>query len=76
MNWVMERERERVAEDCLGPRRPKSEIREGIMGEDINVVNGRTFIFDYCTSMIGRHSVGVVFLDLHCKPIVCCLSVS
>ena len=72
----MERERERVGEDCPGSGRPKREIRDGVMGEDINVFNGRTFIFDYCTCMIGQHSVGVVFPYLHCKPIVCCLSVS
>ena len=55
-------------------RRGKS--KDGVVGEDINVFNGRTFIFDYCTCMIGRHSVGVVFLDLHCKLVVCYLSVS
>ena len=72
----MERERERVGENFPGPRRPKREIQDGTMGEDINVFNGQKFIFDYCTYMIGRHSVGVIFLDLHCKPIVCYLSVS
>ena len=72
----MERERKRVGEDCPSPRRPKREIRDGVMGEDINVFNGQTFIFDYCTCMIGRHSVGVIFLDLHRKPVVCCMSVS
>ena len=72
----MERERERVGEDCPCPRKPKREIRDGVMGEDINVFNGKTFIFDYCTCMIGQHSVGVVFLDMHCKPVVCYLSVS
>ena len=56
--------------------RPKREIRDGVVGEDINVFNGQTFIFDYCTCMIDRHSVGVIFLDLYCKPVVCCLSVS
>ena len=72
----MEREHDRVGKDCPGPRRPKRKIRDGVMGEDTNIFNGRTFIFDYCTCMIGRHSVGVVLLDLNCKPIVCCLSVS
>ena len=72
----MEREYERVGEDCSGLGRLKKEIRDSAMGEDSNVFNGRTFIFDYCTCMIGEHSVGVVFLDLHCKPVVCCLSVS
>ena len=57
----MEREHERVGEDCTGQGRPKREIRDGVMGEDINVLNGRTFIFDYCTCMIGLHNVGVVF---------------
>ena len=72
----MERERERVGEDCHGLGRPKREIQNGEVGENINVLNGRTCTFHYCTCMIGRHSVGVVFLDLHCKPVVCCLSVS
>ena len=72
----MERERERVGGDCPSPRRLKREIQDGAMGQDINVFNGRTFIFDYCTCMIGRHSVCVVFLDLYCKPVVCCLIVS
>ena len=49
MNWVMERERERVGEDCLGRGRPKREIRDGVMDEDTNVSNGRTFMSDYCT---------------------------
>ena len=72
----MERERERVGEDCPSQGRPKREIWDGVMGEDINVFNGRKFIFDHCTCMIGRHNVGVVFFDLHYKPVVCCLSVS
>ena len=72
----MERERERVGEDCPSIGRLKREIRDGVMDENINVFNGQTFIFDYCTCMIGRHSVGVVLLDLHCKPFVCYLSVS
>ena len=72
----MERERERVGEDCPSQGRPKREIWDGVMGEDINVFNGRTLIFNYYTCMIGGHSVDVVLLDLHCKPIVCCLSVS
>ena len=72
----MEGERERVGDDCPGRGRPKREIRDGEVGENINVFNGQTFILDYCTCMIGRHSVGVVFLDLHCKPVVCCRSVS
>ena len=42
--------------------RPEREIRDGAMGEDTNVFNGQTFIFDYCTCMIGRHSVTVVSL--------------
>ena len=45
----MERERERVGEDCPGPRRPKREIQDGVTGEDSNVFNERIFIFDYCT---------------------------
>ena len=49
----MERECERVGEDCPGQRRPKREIRDGVVGENINVCNGRTFGFDYCTCMIG-----------------------
>ena len=56
--------------------RPKREIQDGVVGEDINVFIGQTFVFDYCTCMIGRHKVGVVLLDLHCKLVVCCLSVS
>ena len=72
----MERVCERVGEGFPGQKRPKREIRDVVMGENINVCNGRTFIFDYCTCMIGRHSVGVIFLDLHYKPVVCCLSVS
>ena len=72
----MERERKRVGEDCLGLGRLKREIRDNVMGEDISVFNGGTFIFDYCACMIDRHSIGAVFLDLHCKLVVCCLSVS
>ena len=60
----------------LAKGRPKREIHDGAVGEDNNVFNGRTIIFDYCTCIIGRHSVGAVFLDLLCKPVVCCLSVS
>ena len=41
--------------------------------ENINVFNGQTFTFDYCICMIGRHSVGAIFLDLYCKSVVCCL---
>ena len=55
---------------------PKREIEDGAVGEEINVFNGQTFTFDYCTCMIGWHNVGVIFLDLHCKPVICCLSVS
>ena len=51
-------------------------IRGGAVGEDINVFNRQAFTFDYYTCMIGRHSVGVVFPDLYCKLVVCCLSVS
>ena len=60
----------------LAKGRPKREIRDGAVGEDINVFNGQTFTFDYCTCMIGRPSVGVVFPNLRCKPVVCYLSVS
>ena len=56
--------------------RPKREIRDSAVGEDMNVFNRQTFTFDYCTCMIGRHSVGAVLFDLNCKPIVCYLSVS
>ena len=41
----------------------------------INVFNRQTFTFDYCTCMIGRHRVGADFPDLHCQPVICCLSV-
>ena len=60
----------------LAKGRPKREIREGAVGEENNVFSGQTFTFDYCTCMIGRHSVGIIFLDLHCKLVVCYLSVS
>ena len=60
----------------LAKGRLKREIRDGAVGENITEFNGQTFTFDYCTCMIGRHSVGVVFLDLHCKSVVCYLSVS
>ena len=74
MDWVREREHERVGEDC--PSQGKREIRDGVVDEDINVFNGQTFTLYYCICMSGRHSVGAVFLDLHCKPVVCYLSVS
>ena len=60
----------------LAKEGPKREIWDGVVGENINVFNGQIFTFDYCTCMIGRHIVGVVLPDLHCKPVVCCLSVS
>ena len=72
----MERECDRVGKDYPGQGRPKREIREGTVGENINEFKRQTCTFDYCTCMIGRLSVGVVFLDLHCKPVVCCLSIS
>ena len=57
----MEWERERVGEDCLG----EGKAEEGNPGRCREwghyVFNGQTFTFDYCTCMIGRHSVGAVF---------------
>ena len=50
--------------------RPKREIRDGVVGANINVFNRQTFTFDNCTCTIVRHSVGAVFLDLRCKPVL------
>ena len=65
----MERERERMGEDCPGRGRPKREIRDGEVGENINVFNGQTFIFDYCTCML----VGTVLVSF---SLICIVSQS
>ena len=73
----MEWEHERVGEYCPG----QGKAEEGNPGRcsgvrTFNVFNGQTCTFDYCTCMIGWHSVGAVLLDLNCKLVGCCLSVS
>ena len=73
----MEREHERGWEDCLGQGKAEEGNPRRCSGvRTFNVFNGQTCTFDYCACMIGQHSVGAVLLDLNCKPVVCCLSVS
>ena len=49
---------------------PKREIRDGAVEWEHYIFNEQTFTFDYCTYMIGWHSVGAVFLDLYCKRVL------
>ena len=51
----------------LAKGRPKREIRDAVVGAQVNVFNRQTFTFDNCTCTIVRHSVDAVFLDLCCK---------
>ena len=53
MDWVTERECERVGGIVLAKGRPKREIRDGAMGANINVFNGQTFTVDNCTCIIS-----------------------
>ena len=77
MDWVRERECERVGEDCLVAKgRPKREIRDVAMGGNVNVFNEQTFTFDNCTCMISRHNVGAVFPWIYVVTQFYCLSVS
>ena len=74
-DWIWRGSAREWGRIVLAKEGPKREIRDGAVGEDINVFNGQTFTFDYCTCMIGRHSVGVVLPDVHCKPVVYFVSV-
>ena len=61
MDWVRERERERVAEDCPGQAKAEEGNPGRCSGWNVNVFNGQTFTVDNCTCTIVRHSVGAVF---------------
>ena len=67
MDWVRERECERVGEDCPGQGKAEEGNRDVAVGANVNVFNGQTFTVDNCTCTIVWHSVGAVFPDLHCK---------
>ena len=67
MDWVRERECERVGRIVLAKGRPKREIRDGVVDANVNAFNRQTFTFDNCTCTIVWHNIGAVFPYLRCK---------